>query len=107
MFWLAFDPVRERRLRSIGTLVASPTVVGLLSIFPDFWRDMARSMGAHMGWMFIGLIFAMTMLIVAAGMGMVHLAGHLASSFRRSTKPGGVPRTDGIWDRDLDEPDDR
>jgi hypothetical protein len=103
MLWLTFDPVREQRLRRIGTLVAGPAIIGLLVVFPDFWRDMERSMGPQMVLMFIGFIFATVMLIVAAGFGIVHLVSHLAFCFQRPAKPGPTSQTDGVWDRELDQ----
>jgi hypothetical protein len=103
MLWLAFDPVREQRTRRIGTLVFLTTIVGLLVAFPAFWREIGRSMGPRMVGMFIGFIYSAVMIIVAAGMGIVHLVGGLASSIGQSAKPGTVPRTDGVWDRELDQ----
>jgi hypothetical protein len=103
MLWLVFDPVREERLRRLTSLVAFPTILGLLVVFPDFWRAVARSMGPGMVGMLMGFACSIAMLVVVAGLGMLHLAVHLASSFRWSTKPGAVSPIDEVWDRELDQ----
>jgi len=103
MFWLAFDPVRERRLRRITRLMAFPAIVGLLVAFPNFWRDMERSLGPVMVGAFLGFIVAMAGLTVVAGLGIVHLVVYLAFSFRPFTKPRADSETDGPWDRELDQ----
>jgi pimeloyl-ACP methyl ester carboxylesterase len=98
ILWLSRDPVREHRLRRLTGLVAFPTVLGLLIAFPDFWWKA----GPQMGVMLMGFVCAMALFVVAAGMATAHLVGHVAYSFRRSTKPGVNLRTDGVWDRELD-----
>jgi len=103
MLWLSFDPVREQRLRRITSIVAFPAIIGLLVAFPDFWREVRRTLGPHMVWISIGFIFAMVGFAVAAGLGIVHLVDYLAFSVRQSNKAAAASQTDGVWDRELDQ----
>ena len=100
--WLTGDAVREERLRRITSFVAFPAMLVLLAAFPGFWWRMGRSLGSPMVVMFMGFVCAMAMFAVGAGLGLVHLVGHLAGSFQRSAKPGTTRQTDGVWDRELD-----
>ncbi len=99
--WLLFDPVRGQRLERITGFIAFPAMVGLLVMFPDFWRNMARTTGPNMVWTFMGLGCSLAFFAVGAGLGVVHLVGHLASS--RYTKPAAARQMDGVWDRELDQ----
>ena len=101
--WISFDPARERLLRMITTVIAFPVILVLLLAFPSFWRDMGRSMGPHMVGVFIGFTFAVVAFMATLGMGIVHLVGYLALSFRRPDKPGAASKTNGVWDRELDQ----
>jgi hypothetical protein len=103
MLWLSFDPVRGERLRWITSIVALPAILGLLVAFPNFWREMERSMGSLMINLFLCFVFSVIGFTVATGLGIVHLVGHLAVSLRCFAKPGAVPRMDGVWDRELDQ----
>src|SRR5437016_6089634 len=47
MFWLAFDPVRERRLLRITSVVALLAIIGLFAAFPGFWWELVRTKGFH------------------------------------------------------------
>jgi hypothetical protein len=103
ILWLLNDPTREVRFRRITGFVAISAIAGLLIAFPSSWWHMGRSMGPHWVWMSMGFICSMAMFAVGAGMGIVHLAGHVASSFRQSTKSAANSWTSGVWDRELDQ----
>jgi hypothetical protein len=100
--WLSGDPVRGQRLERMTSFVAFPAMLVLLVAFPGFWWHMGRSIGSPMVVIFMGFVCAMAMFAVGAGLGIVHLVGHLACSFQRSAKPGTTWRRDGVWDRELD-----
>ena len=103
VIWLNAEPVREDRFLRITRLVAFPAILGLLLTLPDFWWHRGRFMGPIMVMMLMGLVCAGSMFAVGAGWGLVHLVGHLAISFRQSNKRGTGSRTDGVWDRELDQ----
>ena len=103
IMWLTAEQVRADRFFRITRLVAFPAILGLLVILPDFWWHIGRSVGLLMTTMLMGLVCAGSMFAVGAGWGIVHLVGHLAISFRQSTKPGTDSQADGVWDRELDQ----
>jgi uncharacterized membrane protein len=103
IFWLVCDPVREQRLRRITNIVAVLGIVVSFIAFPAFWREMERSLGPKMLLMFMGFGVAMAMYVVGTGFGVAHLAGHVAFTLRRHTKPRAASLKDGLWDSELDQ----
>jgi hypothetical protein len=103
MFWLTGEPVRGPRLLRITQFIAVPLIIGVLIVFPVFWREMGRRMGPRMVGMFMGFIYATVAFVVTACSGIVHFSHYLAVSLQRATKPKGNSWTDGVWDRDLDQ----
>jgi hypothetical protein len=98
IFWLACDPQRGRRLQEVASLLAVLTVLGSLVLMPGFWWTLGRR-GPHFIPVFMGLFASVAVLVVGAGMGLVHLVRHLICVLGRK----GLTRADRLWDRDLDQ----
>ncbi len=103
ILWLSVEPVRWERLIRITRLIAFPTILALPVAFPGFWWHIGRSLGPLLVVTLLGGICAAAMLAVGAGCGVIHLVDHLVSLSRQSIKPGAALRTDGVWDRELDQ----
>ena len=99
--WLAFDPVRELRLRRLTSAIALPTLIALFVAFPRFWQQQFAKSPLSVV-LIAGFCCAMLAMPVAGGMGVVHLVEHLAGTSWRRAKRAPSSQTDGLWDRDLD-----
>ncbi len=101
--WLWIGPTQERWLRTITTIVVVPVILGPLVVFPVFWRDMERSTGARVIVWMIGFSFFLITFLVTVGLGIVHLGGYLAETFRTFNKSAAASETNGVWDCELDQ----
>ncbi len=99
ILWLCGDRSRSELFARVSSCFALVMVVGLIVAFPSAWLYAVRTRGSLVV-MLISAVFATALVAVGAAWGIAHLVGYLASTFRRSSKPGALLRTDG-WDSEL------
>jgi hypothetical protein len=112
LLWVSLDPDQAVWLRRIAIPIAFLANLGACNVlgssqcrwaaFPDFWRDLERSMGWQVAGALMGFVFSVGFYAVVAGIGMGHLVGHVVGSLRQPTELGSASRTNGLWDRELD-----
>jgi hypothetical protein len=104
VLWLIGDPARSDHFQRIMSLVASLVIPGLLVACPIFWWHTGRSRGSLPAVIALGAACCSAIpCAVAAGWGMFHLVHHVGCSIRQFSKPAASLRTDGVWDRELDQ----
>lgn len=102
--WLLLDDAaRSDRFQRLHARVSVLMILVLLAGFPSFWWQLGQLAGPFFVVISMGFVCGVALFAAGAGCGIVHLVHHLVRSSRRASKPVGRLRTDGVWDRELDQ----
>jgi hypothetical protein len=103
IFWLTSDHARAERFQRIVALVAVVATAVLVLAFPNISWQLIRAGGGIIPCIVLGGICAVSMFIVAAGWGFVHLVGHLSCLLVGDRKSSMTSSFEGVWDREMDQ----